>query len=100
MVDSMPTALAPMLARLATAGWHAALIVTGDAQAAGHARVQLPAQPDGYAQGLYAALREMDVAAADVIIVERPPQDAGWMGINDRLRRAAHGSEETLDRIL
>ena len=92
-----PEALAPTLARLA--GRRAALIVTDAALAAGNAFVALPAQPDGYAQGLYAALREMDAAGADVIIVERPPQDAAWMGINDRLRRAAHGSEQTLERL-
>ena len=74
--------------------------MTDAALAAGNAHVALPAQPDGYAQGLYAALRTMDAAGADVIIVERPPQDAAWMGINDRLRRAAHGSEQTLDQLL
>ena len=91
-------ALASTLARLA--GRRAALIVTDAALAAGNAHVALPAQPDGYAQGLYAALRTMDAAGADVIIVERPPQDTAWMGINDRLRRAAHGSEQTLDQLL
>ena len=60
----------------------------------------LPAQPEGYAQGLYAALRQMDAVGADVIIVERPPQEAAWTGINDRLRRAAHGSEQALERLL
>ena len=91
--------LAPALARLEAAGRQAALIVTDAALAAGHAHVKLPAQPDGYAQGLYAALREMDAAGADLILVEQPPQDAAWMGINDRLRRAAHGSEQALERL-
>jgi L-threonylcarbamoyladenylate synthase len=91
-------ALAPALARLGVR--RAALIVTDAALAAGHAHVALPARPDAYAQGLYAALREMDGAGADVIIVERPPQDAAWMGINDRLRRAAHGSEQALDNLV
>jgi L-threonylcarbamoyladenylate synthase len=93
-------ALAPTLARLAAASRRAALIVTDAALAAGYAHVPLPAQPDGYAQGLYAALREMDGAGADVILVERPPQQAAWTGINDRLRRAAHGSEQTLDQLV
>ncbi|MET0961438.1 MAG: L-threonylcarbamoyladenylate synthase [Noviherbaspirillum sp.] len=87
-------ALAATLDRLALLGRRAALIVTGAAAGADH--VLLPAQPEGYAQGLYAALREMDAAGADVILVERPPQEAAWLGINDRLRRAAHGSEATL----
>ena len=95
-----PEALAPTLARLASAGRRAALIVTEAAAASGAVHVLLPAQPDGYAQGLYAALREMDAAGADVIIVERPPQNAAWLGINDRLCRAAHGSDQTLAALV
>ncbi|MDR2837992.1 MAG: threonylcarbamoyl-AMP synthase [Azonexus sp.] len=53
---------------------------------------QLPANPDGYAHCLYAALRDMDQAAIDLIIVEAPPASAAWAAINDRLRRAAAGS--------
>ena len=94
--DGLKTALA----QLGAAGRRAALIVTDAAMAAGHAHLALPAQPDGYAQGLYAALRRMDAVGADVIIVERPSQEAAWTGINDRLRRAAHGSEQALERLL
>ena len=93
-------ALAAALARLAAAGRRAALIVTDAALAAGNAHLTLAGQPEGYAQRLYAALREMDAVGADVIIVEMPPQDAAWTGVNDRLRRAAHGSEGTLDRLI
>lgn len=57
----------------------------------------LPNEPVGYAYGLYAALRALDNAAADLILVEKPPVDAGWVGINDRLRRAAHDSVGILD---
>lgn len=56
------------------------------------ARRTLPAAPDGYAHHLYASLRELDGVGADVIAVEWPPQDAAWQGVNDRLRRAAHGA--------
>jgi L-threonylcarbamoyladenylate synthase len=62
--------------------------------------VALPAQPDAYAQGLYAALRQMDGAGADVILVERPPGEEAWMAVNDRLRRAAHGSEQLLAELI
>jgi L-threonylcarbamoyladenylate synthase len=95
-------ALAATLPRLYASGRRAALIVIDAAAVAdmaarhGIAQVALPAQPAGYAQGLYAALRDMDAAAADVILVERPPQDAAWLGVNDRLRRASHGSEQAL----
>ncbi|MEO7494396.1 MAG: Sua5 family C-terminal domain-containing protein, partial [Massilia sp.] len=61
---------------------------------------RLPANADAYAHGLYAALREMDHAAADLILVETPPQEASWLGVNDRLRRAAHGAGHVLADLL
>jgi L-threonylcarbamoyladenylate synthase len=64
------------------------------------AQLQLPAQPDGYAHDLYAALRTLDHAGADIILVEAPPADNAWQGINDRLRRAAHDSRGVLSRLL
>lgn len=53
-----------------------------------------PRQAPAYAQALYASLRELDAAACDLLLVERPPAEALWEGINDRLRRAAFGSGE------
>jgi L-threonylcarbamoyladenylate synthase len=47
-----------------------------------------------YAHNLYAHLRAMDTAGCDLILIESPPQDAEWEGINDRLQRAAFGSDE------
>jgi L-threonylcarbamoyladenylate synthase len=70
----------------------------GTARTAPH--VALPAEPAGYAFGLYAALRAMDRADVDLIVVEAPPTTEPWHGINDRLRRAAHGATGTLDRLL
>lgn len=61
---------------------------------------QLPQGAEGYAHELYAALREMDAARADIILVEAPPAEAAWQGINDRLRRAAHDSRGILSRLL
>lgn len=61
---------------------------------------ELPADPEGYAYGLYAALRAMDAIGADLILIESPPQDSAWQGINDRLRRAAHDSAGILQRLL
>ena len=60
----------------------------------------LPAEPAGYAYGIYAALREMDLVQADVILVETPPQDDAWLGVNDRLRRSVFGSTGILARFL
>jgi L-threonylcarbamoyladenylate synthase len=64
------------------------------------AQLDLPATPDGYAHDLYAALRSMDDAKADIILVESPPADEHWQGVNDRLRRAAHDSLGVLLRLL
>jgi L-threonylcarbamoyladenylate synthase len=58
----------------------------------GFSNARLPNAPDGFAYSLYASLRAMDLVGADVILVEAPPQDGPWAGVNDRLRRAAHGS--------
>lgn len=62
--------------------------------------LQLPATSAGYAHALYAGLRLMDGAAADVILVEQPPQTAAWQAIHDRLRRAACDSVGILERLL
>jgi L-threonylcarbamoyladenylate synthase len=83
--------LAGTLSRLQEAGRKVALIHYTDLPAT-HAAVRLPASPEGFAHALYAALRAMDGTDADVILVEAPPQDGPWLGVNDRLRRAAHGS--------
>ncbi|MES2019639.1 MAG: L-threonylcarbamoyladenylate synthase [Pseudomonadota bacterium] len=79
------------LAALAAAGKKVALIHYSDMDGA-TAALRLPAAPDGFAHALYAALRAMDGCQADLILVEAPPQDGPWLGVNDRLRRAAHGS--------
>ena len=57
-----------------------------------HSHRQLPNSPDGYARGLYAALRELDQAGNDVILVEAIPSASAWDAVADRLRRATCGS--------
>ena len=52
-------------------------------------RFSMPIDPQAYAHDLYAALRNADQFAADLIVVEKPLQDLVWQGVNDRLRRAA-----------
>ncbi len=54
---------------------------------------RMPAAPDAYAHDLYAALRAMDHAGGDVIVVEAPPVTEAWTGVNDRLRRAAFNGQ-------
>lgn len=87
------------LAQLALAGRKVALIHYSDLPAA-HAETRLPATPDGFAHALYASLRAMDHSGADLILVEAPPQGGAWLGVNDRLRRAAHGSTGIVHGLL
>ena len=56
-------------------------------RAVAHSR-RLPANPDGYAAGLYEALHELDHAGAPFIYAEPPPGGAAWDAIVDRLTRA------------
>lgn len=48
--------------------------------------VHLGSDPEAYARGLYAALRELDESACARILVETPP--VGWEAVSDRIRRA------------
>ena len=52
----------------------------------------LPADADGYAHGLYAALRELDARHAHLLLVQRPPENEAWTAVQDRLRRSAAGA--------
>ena len=87
------------LAQLHAAGRKVALIHYSDMPATS-AALRLPRHPEGFAHALYAALRSMDDMHADVILVEAPPQDEAWLGVNDRLRRAAHGSTGIVHGLL
>jgi len=49
---------------------------------------RMPREPRAYARRLYAALRELDGAGCDAILVESPPDAPAWAAVNDRLRRA------------
>jgi L-threonylcarbamoyladenylate synthase len=91
--------LAATLARLGRAGRRVALIHYSDF-APVHAAVRLPPTPEGFAHALYAALRAMDGSGAELILVEAPPQGDAWLGVNDRLRRAAHGSSGIVHGLL
>jgi L-threonylcarbamoyladenylate synthase len=60
---------------------------------------QLPSDAKAYAHGLYAGLRLLDEKKAQVLLVELPPQDEAWRGVNDRLRRAAFESTDYLKKM-
>jgi L-threonylcarbamoyladenylate synthase len=50
--------------------------------------LRMPREPLGYAQRLYAALRELDGAGCESILIEAPPETPEWAGVRDRLLRA------------
>ena len=56
--------------------------------------IALPADPQAYAHGLYAALRELDARGAALLLVEQPPRSEAWLAVQDRLRRSAAGAGE------
>ncbi len=65
-----------------------------------HALRQLPDEPEGYARAFYAALRELDQAGNDLIVVEDIPGEPAWAAVADRLRRAACGSGQLRNTIV
>ncbi len=50
--------------------------------------LRMPKDPAAYAQRLYAALRELDSARCERILIEAPPDSAEWEAVQDRLIRA------------
>jgi len=48
----------------------------------------MPRDSQAYAQKLYAALRELDTAGCERILVEAPPDTPEWAAVRDRLKRA------------
>ena len=87
------------LNQLLNAGRRVALIHYSDLPPAS-ASVRLEANPASYAHALYASLRTMDQVGAELILVEAPPTGPAWLGVNDRLRRAAFGSTGILQQFL
>jgi L-threonylcarbamoyladenylate synthase len=100
VVQVGPVELGQVLAKLAQAGKRIALMVRtqgGQQVAVLHA---MPQEANAYAHDLYAALRTMDHAGCDIIVVEALPATAEWQGVNDRLRRAAFDSQDILARLM
>jgi L-threonylcarbamoyladenylate synthase len=52
--------------------------------------LRMPREPRGYAHRLYAALRELDEARCESILIEAPPDAPEWAGVRDRLARATN----------
>jgi L-threonylcarbamoyladenylate synthase len=64
-----------------------ALVIGSDVTPAGTI-IRMPGDAPAYAADLYGALHRLDDAGCDVIVIERVPAGAEWMGVADRLRRA------------
>jgi L-threonylcarbamoyladenylate synthase len=65
-----------------------------DAPAGVRHAITLPADAEGYARGLYAALHEMEDRGCGLILVEEPPAGPEWSAVRDRLDRAAAPAED------
>ena len=59
--------------------------------------VRAPADAAAYAHDLYANLRALDAAAADVILIEAVPDGPAWLAVRDRLARATRGEDDDRD---
>jgi L-threonylcarbamoyladenylate synthase len=59
--------------------------------------IAAPADPAGYAHGLYANLRALDAADADEILIESVPASTEWLAVGDRLARATRGEDDDRD---
>jgi len=94
--------LPELMRSLSTRGRRFALMYYTQGQTNSEAAVRLPlsADPQAYAHALYATLRTLDMKSCELILVEQPPQDERWQGVNDRLRRAAFDSAGVLERLL
>ena len=86
--------LAEVLCALSASGVSVGVMVYGrlPEKVCCHSLCRLPDNAEGYARGLYAALRELDQAANDILVVEAIPTDPAWAAVADRLCRAAFGS--------
>ena len=56
--------------------------------------VPIPKEPQAYARKLYALLRHLDRGGYRRLVFERPPSEAAWRAVNDRLGRAAAAFSE------
>ncbi len=90
--------LTPLLESASSAGARVALVArTSSAGAWADARgvhfVAAPEDPHVYARELYSLLRALDRADVTRILIEKLPETAEWIAVNDRLGRAAAAFE-------
>jgi L-threonylcarbamoyladenylate synthase len=71
-------------AAAARRGW----IFCGEAQSTRGPAFDLGRDPEAYAARLYATLHALDGAGLEAIYIARPPVEAAWRAVHDRLARA------------
>ena len=76
-------------AEIARAGGRVAVLAFSRPDARAARWLRMPRDAAGYARRLYAALRELDRSGCAQILVEQPPEEAEWLALRDRLKRAA-----------
>jgi L-threonylcarbamoyladenylate synthase len=76
-------------AEIARAGGRVAVLAFSRPDARAARWLRMPRDAAAYARRLYAALRELDQPGCAQILVEQPPDEAAWLAVRDRLRRAA-----------
>jgi L-threonylcarbamoyladenylate synthase len=54
--------------------------------------VDMPSNPEAYAQRLYAALHDADARNVNTLWIQEPPDTPAWYAIRDRITRAAQKS--------
>ena len=52
-------------------------------------RMPMPGDSQAYARALYATLHDLDALGYALVAIERPPNNAAWAGVLDRLTRAS-----------
>jgi L-threonylcarbamoyladenylate synthase len=96
-VDELPT----VVRRQAESGYNVAMLCFSETVPAAcrSARCLLmPSDPVGYARALYSALRLLDAAGYDKILIETPPESEPWRAVRDRIQRAT--SRNSMERSL
>jgi L-threonylcarbamoyladenylate synthase len=92
-------ALRAEIAQLAGRDEDVAVLAHGVARPADFAGLwlQAPVGAADYARDLYANLRTLDAAKADVIVIEAVPDGSEWLAVRDRLSRATRGEDDDRD---
>ena len=94
-----PDALKAELEQFAARDEVAAVLARTVARPGDFEGIWIDAPKDGarYAHDLYAHLRTLDAANADVILIEAVPGGDEWLAVRDRLTRATRGEEDDRD---